>query len=203
MPPSGSKFFLIGLLVAALEEFITQGVLKGNLLGWMVPTLIAFFPFLVIVRWIGRRLHACFGEWQAVLGYYLTAGAIGLALEWSLLGLGPWKDWNLLQIPFQFGMFSFWVGVAFAPRLLLDTRDFVSGVRRMFRIWLWVGMAVIYGVTFAAPKEARFWAAVGSVILTFTLLNVCYYKYIQLLARQSAHLTEAGLKAGRAKDFHR
>jgi hypothetical protein len=33
--------------------------------------------------------------------------------------LSPWKNPNLLQIPFQIGMFSFWGTVAFAPRILL------------------------------------------------------------------------------------
>ena len=36
------RFLLLGLLVAGLEELITQGVLEGSLWGWIVPTLLAF-----------------------------------------------------------------------------------------------------------------------------------------------------------------
>src|SRR5262249_28345366 len=39
------RFYLLGLMIAGLEEFITQGVLKNNLSGWIIPTLIAFLPF--------------------------------------------------------------------------------------------------------------------------------------------------------------
>jgi len=38
-------FLVVGLTVAFLEEFITQGVLKKNPAGWIIPTIIAFFPF--------------------------------------------------------------------------------------------------------------------------------------------------------------
>ena len=41
---ASTKFCLVGLLVAGLEEFITQGVLKNTYGGWFIPTLIAFIP---------------------------------------------------------------------------------------------------------------------------------------------------------------
>jgi len=40
-PPSTRKFFLYGIAIAGLEEFITQGVLKESYFLW-VFTLIPF-----------------------------------------------------------------------------------------------------------------------------------------------------------------
>ena len=36
------RFYAIGLAVAVVEEFITQGVLKRSLVGWIIPSFIAF-----------------------------------------------------------------------------------------------------------------------------------------------------------------
>jgi hypothetical protein len=140
------RFYGVGLLVAGLEEFITQGVLKHSYGGWIIPTIIAFLPFLVIVRLIGWILGRRLSEAGATLIYYWAAGAIGLLLEWFLMGLSPWKDPNapfLAMLLFQLGMFSFWGGVAFAPRLLLDTRETVSRVRKSYLRFLIFGMAAI------------------------------------------------------------
>src|SRR5437773_9146055 len=149
------KFYCIGLIVAGLEEFITQGVLKNNLGGWIIPTVIAFLPFLIIVRSVSRFLEQRLTEQNAVLIYYLISGGIGLSVEWFLIGLSPWKDPDahpLAMLVLQVGMFSSWSGVAFAPRILLDKRDFVSPVRRRLKRFLILGMAVTYGVTFAVRK---------------------------------------------------
>src|SRR5262249_40882248 len=146
------KFYLIGLAVAGLEEFITQGVLKNNLGGWILPTIIAFLPFLIIVRSAGTILNHRFPEPKAAFIYYLISGGLGLAVEWFLIGLSPWSKPNsqpLAMLLIQVGMFSFWSGVAFAPRLLLDQRDFVASVRRQFKRFLLLGMVAIYCLTFA------------------------------------------------------
>ena len=175
------KFFLIGLLVAALEEFITQGVLKNDLVGWIIPTIIAFLPFLVVARLLGRILAKKLEEWQATLAYYAAAGGIGLLFEWFVIGLTPWSNPNLLQIPFQFGMFSFWGTVAFAPRLLLDRRDAVARVRKSYRRALLLAVVVTYYLTFAASHETQFLTGIVSVIVSFILLNYFCFAYIRIL----------------------
>jgi len=85
------RFCLLGLLVAGLDEFITQGVLKNTYAGWILPTLIAFVPFLALVRLIGKILDKRLSEPESFLICYLTAGSIGLAVEWFLIGLSPWS----------------------------------------------------------------------------------------------------------------
>lgn len=181
---SSLNFYWIGLLVAGLEEFITQGVLKRTYGGWILPTIIAFIPFLALIRGIGWLLARQLTEAGAVLIYYWAAGGLGLLLEWFLMGLSPWSQPNsswLALLLFQLGMFSFWVGVAFAPRLLLDKREAVARVRKLYLRFLTAGMALIYAVTFAAPKAAQFVASIVSVLSVFLALNFFYLSYIRVL----------------------
>jgi hypothetical protein len=180
------KFYVIGLSVAFLEEFITQGVLKRNLVGWIIPAIIAFLPFLIVARLLGKRLEKRLIESRAILAYYLIAGFIGLMIEWFLIGLSPWSNPAadpLLMVIFQLGIFSFWGGVAFAPKLILDVRDSVSRVRRWYKRFLVFGFVSIYLVTFSASRDAKFVAGIGSVLATFLILNFFYFKYIRTLGR--------------------
>ena len=183
------KFYCIGLIVAGLEEFITQGVLKNNLGGWIIPTVIAFLPFLFIVRVLSKFLDSRFSEQKAALIYYLISGGIGLAVEWFLIGLSPWSNPSahpLAMFVLQVGMFSFWSGVAFAPRLLLDQRDFASSARKGFKHFLIAGMVVIYVVSFATPRKFQFPAGIASVLIIFIALNFYYLQYFRALTRHSS-----------------
>lgn len=179
-----SRFLFIGLLIAGLEEFITQGLLKGNVVGWIFPTLIAFVPFLVLTRVIAGALDRRLGgEAQGALAHYLVAGGLGLSFEWFVQGLSPWRDPNLLQIPFQLGMFSFWGAVGFGPRLCLDRRESVSRLRKGFVRSLVLGFAIIYFLAFAIPPAIRFGPVIAAVVVTFALLNVLYARYIRTLGQ--------------------
>src|SRR5262245_32246751 len=182
------RFCLIGLTVAGLEEFITQGVLKNNLSGWIIPTIIAFVPFLILAHAIGKYLDRRLSQHKSAFIYWLVAGGIGLAVEWFLIGLSPWSNPKappLAMLVLQVGMFSFWSSVAFAPRLLLDQRDLVSPARRRFKRSLVLGMAVIYIVTFAVPRKAQFASSIGSVLIVFISMNFFYAQYLRTLKRQS------------------
>lgn len=181
------KFYIIGLTVAFLEEFITQGVLKRNLLGWIIPTIIAFIPFLVAVRLVDKILQKRLGEHRAVLAYYVMAGGIGLMIEWFIIGLSPWSSPGsdpLLMLVFQLGMFSFWGSVAFAPRLLLDERNSIVAVRKMYKRFLIAGYAFIYFITVLASGGPQFAVGIISVLATFTLLNFFYFRYFRILKFQ-------------------
>lgn len=175
------KFYLIGLSIAALEEFITQGVLKDDLDAWITPTIIAFVPFLVVARLLGVFLDRALAKWQVTLVYYLTAGGIGLLFEWFVIGLAPWRDPNPLEIPFQLGMFSFWGTVALGPRLLLDRQAAVASVQRWYGRFLLLALVVVYGAVLSASHETRFLAGIVSVIGSFLLLNCFYVAYVWTL----------------------
>jgi hypothetical protein len=126
--------------------------------GWIIPTFIAFVPFLIVVRQLGTRLDRRVIESRAVLAYYVISGVIGLMIEWLVLGLSPWGNSAadpLLTLIFQIGIFSFWGSVAFAPRLLLDRRDSVARLRKWYKLFLAFGFASIYLFTSLAPREAN------------------------------------------------
>ena len=104
------RFYAIGLAVALLEEFITQGVLKRSPVGWIIPTFIAFLPFLIVVRQINKILDRRMVEFKAVLAYYVISGVIGLTTEWLIIRLSPWSNPAanpLLILILQVGIFSF------------------------------------------------------------------------------------------------
>ena len=183
-PAFSKKFFLYGLAIAALEEFITQGVLKESYFLWIF-TLLPFGVFLGIAGCAWAVLHRFMAKWLAVVLYYLAAGAMGLAVEWFLIGLSPWSDRTsppALVAVFHAGMFSFWGTVALAPRILLDLRPRVAKLRRRFLIaFTALGLAT-YVLTFAAKiaaaeKGAQFLASIGPVVITFLAMNVFYVQY--------------------------
>src|SRR5215470_12141633 len=111
------RFCLIGMSVASLEEFISQGVLKRNLVGWIIPTIIAFLPFLVGTAMIHRLLQRRLGNGNRLeLSFYALSGGIGLMVEWFLIGLSPWNSFGadpLVSTLSQLAIFSFWGGAAF------------------------------------------------------------------------------------------
>jgi hypothetical protein len=180
------RFFLYGLAIAALEEFITQGALRESYFLWIF-TLLPFAMFLAVAGCLWAVLHRLAAERLAVLLYYLAAGTIGLAVEWFLVGLAPWNDRDsppVLVAVFHAGMFSFWGTVALAPRVLLDDRPQVAGLRRRFLIAFTALGAVTYALTFAAKiaaaeKDVQFLASIGPVVITFLMMNVFYAQYFR------------------------
>lgn len=178
------RFFACGMAIAALEEFVSQGLWKGLYVTW-VFMLIPFAVFLVIAWYVRIALDRRAAGWQAALGYYLVAGGLGLAVEWFVIGLSPWSDktspaW--LIAVFHAGMFSFWGTVAMAPHLLLDDRPECARLRR----WFLGSFAALMGVTYVlaltatvtgAEKGVRFLACIGSVVVTFLAMNGFYVLY--------------------------
>jgi len=172
------------MIVAILEEFITQGVLKRNPLGWIIPTFIAFLPFLLLASQIRRVLLRRIGrEARLDLEFYLVSGTIGLAVEWFLIGLAPWNlglgTDPFLSIVFQIAMFSFWGSVAFVPKIILDRRQLIIGSRRWLRRFLVIGFASIYFVTFASGRTFQFEVGILSVMVFFLSLNLFFAKYLR------------------------
>lgn len=180
------KFFLYGLAIAGLEEFITQGVLKDSYFAWIF-TLLPFAVFLGVAGCIWAAVHRFFPERPAAALYYLAAGAIGLAVEWFVIGLAPWKDRTsppALVAVFHAGMFSFWGTVALAPRILLDPRPSAARLRRRFVIVFSALGGMTYAIVFAAKlaganKDVQFLATIGPVVLTFLTMNVFYVLYFR------------------------
>lgn len=180
----GVRFCAIGMGIASLEEFISQGVLKHTLFGWVIPTFIAFLPFLITSALIHRVLRKKIRTKNHLeLFYYLISGGIGLFVEWFLIGLSPWSSSSgtdpVLKALFQLGMFSFWGSVAFAPRILVDRRTVAVGMVGWFKRLLAVGFVIIYLATFAANRQSQFATGIISILTIFLALNIFYFRYIR------------------------
>jgi hypothetical protein len=183
---SARKFFAYGLGIAAAEEFITQGVLKDTYFLW-VRTLI---PFAVLLAgaWCAREIMTKHARgWRPVALYYLISGDMGLALEWFIIGLSPWKDTTspiVLVALFHAGMFSFWGTVPLAPYILIDGRPEIASLKRRFVRTFAVLMGLTYVVTLGGkvagvPKDLVFLASILLVISTFLTMNVFYVQYFR------------------------
>lgn len=185
-PTALKKFFLYGIAIAGLEEFITQGVLKDSYFLW-VFTLLPFGVFLCVARCIGIALYEFMAPRHAAVLYYLAAGTIGLAVEWFLIGLSPWSDSTspaALIVVFHAGMFSFWGTVAFAPHVLLDPRPQIAGLKRRLATTFAALLAAAYVLTFAAKisaagQDVQFLACIGPIVIAFLTMNVFYVQYFR------------------------
>jgi hypothetical protein len=190
--PSTKKFFLYGLAIAGLEEFITQGVLKGSYFFW-VFTLIPFVVFLGIAGCARAVLNKLVNGWRAATLYYAVTGGIGLAVEWFIIGLSPWSDRSsppLLIALFHAGMFSFWGTVALAPHILLNCRPETAALQRRLRWTLGILMAVTYVLALTAkalgaPEGIQFSASIWPVVVTFLAMNVFYVQYFRSCGRST------------------
>jgi hypothetical protein len=182
--PSAKRFFLYGLLIAGLEEFVTQGLLKDSCFLWIF-TLIPFACFLLVAGCLRLIVNGSTTGRRAAALYYLYAGTVGLAVEWFIIGLAPWNDRTsppLLIVAFHAGMFSFWGTVALGPHILLDVRAEAARPKRRFAIALAALMAATYAAALAAKlggagTDAQFLACVGPVVVTFLAMNVFHVQY--------------------------
>jgi len=180
------NFFLYGMTIAALEEFISQGVLKGSCFLW-VFTLIPFALFLVVARGVRAILRRRATGWRGPALYYLVTGGMGLAIEWFIIGLSPWSDQSSprwLVALFHAGVFSFWGTVALAPYILLDDRPENARLKRRF-LWAFAALMIVtYVLTFTAKVggargDAQFLASIGPLAITFLTMNVFYGLYFR------------------------
>ena len=178
------RFFAYGLLIAAAEEFLTQGLLKNSYILWIF-TLIPFALFLLLASFLRWFIHRTARGWVAPLWYYILMGTVGLAVEWFIIGLTPWSDQTspfLLIVLFHCGMFSFWGTVALGPHILLDDRLATAAARRAFARTLVALMVSSYMLALAArlthaSEAVQFLATIGPVVLTFLSMNGIYAWY--------------------------
>lgn len=192
---SRTWFFLYGLSISAAEEFLTQGLLRDAYVSWIF-TLIPFAIFLTLAYYLRKIIHRYKREWIAILLYYVTMGSVGIAVEWFIIGLAPWRDRTsplMLVVLFHIGMFSFWGTVALGPHILLDDRVAFAKIRRTFAKTLvsFLSCTYVMAVTarlLGASAAIQFLFTVGPIILAFLSMNGIYAWYFancQRLCRTS------------------
>ena len=145
---------LLGLTVEAhykLFAFFNPKGLGAAIVLYPI-ILLGFFGLGRLVDRVAKtRLRADLTLW------FLTA-AIGLAIEWTLLGNSPMQNPNASQL----GMLCLWTGFAFFPRLLARSDDAEAWVRR--RIWAIYGTYAVIGTTLGLTLPA---SGAKSVILIY------------------------------------
>jgi hypothetical protein len=185
-------FVGIGSCFATVEEFLTVVVLKQDVASYLFTLVILFPVFLTIVYHTSRLLDRLFSrEATREFAHYFVYGCAGLMLEWFLMGLAPWSNPSAnpaLMLIFQFGMFSFWASVAFAPRLFLGASELNRKIGKRILRFYPPFFAVVYAVALSVPADLRYKTIIPLVILGYLFLNVFYIQYFSVaLARRAAN----------------
>ena len=176
----GVKFILIGLGVAGVEEFLTIALIKEDFSGFFVVILLVFPIYLVIVYFSSKIIDYFWEKEVADIIYFFTYGITGLLIEWVLIGLSPWSNPEAhpgVMFIFQVGMFSFWVTISFAPRILIDERKKFSNPRKTMLKFYISYFVIVYSIAFLLPPNLRFVILIPLIITGYSLMNIFYIMY--------------------------
>jgi hypothetical protein len=176
------KFILIGLVFAGVEEFLTIAVIKEDLSGFFTVISLIFPIYLIIVCFSSKIIDHFWKKEPADVIYFFTYGITGLLIEWFMIGLSPWSNPEAnpcAMFIFQVSMFSFWVTISFAPRILIDKRKkFYKIKKRMLKFYIsWSAMS--YVIAFLIPPQLRFVILIPLIIVGYSLMNVFYVMYFK------------------------
>lgn len=190
-------FLAVGSFFATVEEFLTVVVLRHDLASYAFTLLILFPVFLSIVWWSSRLIGRVVPRQPAQeLVHFLAYGALGLLIEWFLIGLAPWRDPNAnpgLMLVFQLGMFSFWATVAFAPRLFTNAGELSRRTRSAVLKFYVPYFIFVYAVSLLAPEPVKFVTVIALIIFGYLFLNLFYLRYfLRSFAWNAAQQAVAG-----------
>lgn len=179
----GVKFILIGLGFAGVEEFLTIALIKEDLAGFFIVILLIFPIYLVIVYFSSKIIDHFWEKEVADIIYFFTYGGLGLLIEWVLIGLSPWSNPEAhpgVMFIFQVGMFSFWVTISFAPRILIDERKIFSNLRKTVLKFSISYFVIVYSIAFLLPPHLKFVILIPLIITGYSLMNIFYILYFMM-----------------------
>jgi hypothetical protein len=185
-------FVAIGSAFATVEEFLTVVVLRHDLPSYLFTLIILFPVYLTIVFFSSDFLDRLTRP-RRELGHLITFGCLGLALEWTLMGLAPWSnpDANpLAMFGFQLGMFAFWATVATAPRQFLDPRSRAAR-RRIVRLFT-PYMLLTYFAAFSVPDHAKFATIIVLILVGYLVVTGLLISEAARLDRSNGKTREPG-----------
>ena len=167
-------FVVIGSAFATVEEFLTVVVLRRDVPSYLFTLLVLFPTYLGVVYLSGRVLDRLVGRGPARdLAHPLAFGALGLLLEWTLMGLSPWSNPAanpLLMFGFQLGMFAFWATVATAPRAFLDQSVPGRETRRRILRFYVPYFVMVYVVGLSVPARWRFGTIIPLIVIGYLVV---------------------------------
>jgi hypothetical protein len=186
------KFLVVGSFFAMVEEFLTVVVIRRDFASFLFSLLILFPVFLTFVWFTGPIIGKLFPrEPLKEIAIFFIYGAMGLAIEWFLIGLSPWSNPNAnpgLMLAFQLGMFSFWATVAFAPRIFVDTSKVSQSIRRTILKFYIPYFLFTYIIGLLIPEQLRFVVIIALIVFGYLTLNLFYIRYFLRLSEQRVHL---------------
>ncbi len=175
-------FLVVGSFFSTVEEFLTVAVLKHDFGSYLFTLLILFPVFLTLVYFSSRLIDRLVrGRRAQELTHFFVYGLVGLMIEWFLIGLSPWSPSAasnpLIMFIFQLGMFSFWATVGLAPRLFTNADELSRKTGKTILKFYIPYFIVAYLIAFLAPREAKFLAIIGLIVLGYLFLNLFYLRY--------------------------
>ncbi len=169
------SFILLGLLFAAPGEILNQLLARHDFRAFRI-TMTSYTVPLLIGFWVGKALSAVFSQFSARLIHYLLFGALGLMIEWFLLGNAPVLD--PFQIITQPGMFTFWGTMLLAPYLIME-----AGFRELKRSFakFFIAFSLLYLTVGLLVPRAKGGIFLGFVLFAAgtTALNFFYVRYFK------------------------
>ncbi len=168
------KTLIIGLTFAAIVETINMGIGQGLWIGMILTVLLFYGAFIIVGYWFSTKTE------DSPAKHFLIFGLIGLMFEWFIFGMVPWGVGNpLVMILIQVGMFSHWATTTFGPRLLLDEKHDVQGLKKSFLIFYTIGMGMVYIIGFLSPENARWTIMILGNVTVYTILIIWHVKFIK------------------------
>ncbi len=138
------KFIIVGIFFSFPGEILNQIYSHGSVSGFW-STLRSYAILLVLAYFYNRFLNRrVVNRAKRHRIYYLTFALLGLAVEWFLLGNGPW-NFDLLQPFTQLAMLTYWGTFLFLPVLVVEKSDpatvrkFIGAFIIAASLWLIIG----------------------------------------------------------------
>lgn len=168
-------FILAGLLTVAVGEYQVNVLVLDKGLGGYASALLIYAVAVALMYAMGRYLDARVSLKNGDVVYYLFGGIFGLAIEWFVIGNGPWVGNGAIQA----GMFAWWSATFLVPRIFTVGADpVIRTVRQHILISLAAYAAFSTVIVALSPENMR--AGVTGILLSigYIILNFQFIPYL-------------------------
>ena len=173
-----AKFILIGLLNAIFVEFaiVPQKIITEDFYGTLLLHIFFLSLSFIVSRFLVSKKMSLLKEY---LLFYYIFGFLGLfVVEWIIVGNLVVSSNILLNILTQIFMFSFWAGVAFLPKVLLDERLEVLYREKVIKkiAFLFIPFITLAVGLYLFSSNFNVWRAV--IVVFYISLNTIYFQHL-------------------------
>ena len=170
-------FMFVGMVFALVGEFMFKFFAQPSMEVFWGMTVV-YLVILTFVYFSGKLMDMIFKrKLLAEVNCYVLYGLMGLAIEWFLIGNSPWGNPDADQL----GMFSFWATVCFGPRIFLNDRKGVAGVKRGIKMFFFIYAVISTVMGIVLPQPYRLYWIVIFFIVAYDLMNIFYFRYFLIL----------------------